>query len=300
MEEVAVVGRVVAAAIDPPRVREHGEVVVARRLEHRETGTAVLRGHRDRTGDPPPPPPPHRRRDLGFGLEPPPPPYPCLVICSSSALRQAWTSHRTTLGKKGKLASCAGEEVESGELRRAGENGGEEAERGKGKWRGGRGAREGSNDLAGRERSAGSASDAAGDGASYNASSRRHSGVRERDMPVAWSSDERAVVPGVGGVSCKIGILATPPSDALYMPLSATSQQYFYLTTNQPPATSQQYFSLRINQHQPPATSQTNRLLVSTIGSVLTHFVPQIPLVRKTLDKVVAIINFQFTIINSF
>jgi hypothetical protein len=35
--------------------------------------------------------------------------------------------------------------------------------------------------------------------------------------------------------------------------LSATSQQYFSLTTNQPLATSQQYFSLRTNQHQPPA-----------------------------------------------
>jgi hypothetical protein len=42
--------------------------------------------------------------------------------------------------------------------------------------------------------------------------------------------------------------------------LSATSQQYFSLTTNQPPATSQQYFSLRTNQHQPSATSQPNRL----------------------------------------
>jgi hypothetical protein len=42
--------------------------------------------------------------------------------------------------------------------------------------------------------------------------------------------------------------------------LSATSQQYFCLRTNQPSATSQQYFSLRINQHQPSATSQTNRL----------------------------------------
>jgi hypothetical protein len=41
---------------------------------------------------------------------------------------------------------------------------------------------------------------------------------------------------------------------------SATSQQYFSLRTNQPPAISQQYFSLRINQHQPSATSQTNRL----------------------------------------
>jgi hypothetical protein len=43
--------------------------------------------------------------------------------------------------------------------------------------------------------------------------------------------------------------------------LSATSQQYFSLRTNQPPATSQHYFSLRTNQHQPSATSQTNRLL---------------------------------------
>jgi hypothetical protein len=41
--------------------------------------------------------------------------------------------------------------------------------------------------------------------------------------------------------------------------LSATSQHYFSLRTNQPPTTSQQYFSLRTNQHQPSATSQTNR-----------------------------------------
>jgi hypothetical protein len=37
--------------------------------------------------------------------------------------------------------------------------------------------------------------------------------------------------------------------------LSATSQQYFSLTTNQPPATNKQYFSLRTNQHQPSAIS---------------------------------------------
>jgi hypothetical protein len=41
--------------------------------------------------------------------------------------------------------------------------------------------------------------------------------------------------------------------------LSVTSQQYFSLRTNQPPAISQQYFSLTTNQHQPSATSQTNR-----------------------------------------
>jgi hypothetical protein len=45
--------------------------------------------------------------------------------------------------------------------------------------------------------------------------------------------------------------------------LSATSQQYFSLTTNQPPATSQQYSSLRTNQHQSSATSQPNRLVVA-------------------------------------
>jgi hypothetical protein len=39
--------------------------------------------------------------------------------------------------------------------------------------------------------------------------------------------------------------------------LSATSQQYFSLRTNQPPATSQQYSSLRTNQSS--ATSQPNR-----------------------------------------
>jgi hypothetical protein len=44
--------------------------------------------------------------------------------------------------------------------------------------------------------------------------------------------------------------------------LSATSQQYFSLRTNQPPATSQQYSSLRTNQHQPSAPSQPNRLKV--------------------------------------
>jgi hypothetical protein len=39
-------------------------------------------------------------------------------------------------------------------------------------------------------------------------------------------------------------------------PISST----FFLRTNQPTTISQQYFSLRTNQHQPLATSQTNRL----------------------------------------
>jgi hypothetical protein len=49
-------------------------------------------------------------------------------------------------------------------------------------------------------------------------------------------------------------------NSACSLGLSATSQQYFSLRTNQPPATSQQYSSLRTNQHQPSATSQPNRL----------------------------------------
>jgi hypothetical protein len=54
--------------------------------------------------------------------------------------------------------------------------------------------------------------------------------------------------------------------------LSATSQQYFSLTTNQPPATSQQYSSLRTNQHQPSATSQPNGLLSWVKPHLIVHF----------------------------
>jgi hypothetical protein len=46
------------------------------------------------------------------------------------------------------------------------------------------------------------------------------------------------VVRCLGFDSCSLGLLAT-------------SQQYFSLRTNQPPATSQQYSSLRRDQHQP-------------------------------------------------
>jgi hypothetical protein len=47
--------------------------------------------------------------------------------------------------------------------------------------------------------------------------------------------------------ACSLGFMAYQP------PVSST-----FLS----PATSQQYFSLRTNQHQPSATSQTNRLIV--------------------------------------
>jgi hypothetical protein len=54
-----------------------------------------------------------------------------------------------------------------------------------------------------------------------------------------------------------------PKTEACSFGLSATSQYYFSLRTNQPPATSQYYFSLTANQHQPSDTSQTNRLYMS-------------------------------------
>jgi hypothetical protein len=44
-----------------------------------------------------------------------------------------------------------------------------------------------------------------------------------------------------------------PPANSTFL-----SEQ----TSHQPPATSQQYFSLRTNQHQASATSQTNRLAI--------------------------------------
>jgi hypothetical protein len=76
---------------------------------------------------------------------------------------------------------------------------------------------------------------------------------------------------------------------ACLLGLSATSQQYFYLTTNQPPATSQQYFSLRTNQHQPPATSQTNRLQVVMllhIRHVVLTFFPVLEFAPRHLLEV--------------
>jgi hypothetical protein len=65
--------------------------------------------------------------------------------------------------------------------------------------------------------------------------------------------------------------------------LSATSQQYFSLRTNQPLATSQQYFSLKTNQHQPSATSQTNMLHDFEIGEkplVSMRLMQHLPLVE--------------------
>jgi hypothetical protein len=63
--------------------------------------------------------------------------------------------------------------------------------------------------------------------------------------------------------------------------LSATSQQYFSLTTNQPLETSQQYSSLRTNQHQPSATSQPNRLLVHNFSKRSNGF----PFYNKKLSQ---------------
>jgi hypothetical protein len=105
MEEVAVAGRVVGAAIDPlprPRARGGGGSPTPRGLGPREWDDGVERPPRPNRR-PATAAAAHRRRDLGFGLEPPPS-HLWPVIRSSFALRQAWTSHRTALGKKGKLA----------------------------------------------------------------------------------------------------------------------------------------------------------------------------------------------------
>jgi Zn-dependent M28 family amino/carboxypeptidase len=64
--------------------------------------------------------------------------------------------------------------------------------------------------------------------------------------------------------------LTSPAKDlhiaACPLSLSAASQQYFSLGTNQPPATSQQYFSLRTisTSHQPPAkrTDSLNNTII--------------------------------------
>jgi hypothetical protein len=83
--------------------------------------------------------------------------------------------------------------------------------------------------------------------------------ARVHACPRAGASRQRRGAPASGEARVR-----TPPrvtharvwipnlTYALFVGLSATSQQYFSLTTNQPPATSQ-YSSLRTNQHQPPA-----------------------------------------------
>jgi hypothetical protein len=57
--------------------------------------------------------------------------------------------------------------------------------------------------------------------------------------------------PNVDHTKSKLGHTATPCS----LGLSATSQQYFFLRINQPPATSQKYFisEQTSTSHQPPA-----------------------------------------------
>jgi hypothetical protein len=70
-----------------------------------------------------------------------------------------------------------------------------------------------------------------------------------KDSPTLW-------LPALTGTPS----MALDYLTACSLALSATSQQYFSLRTNQSQAINQQYFSLRTNQHQPSATSQTNRL----------------------------------------
>jgi hypothetical protein len=54
---------------------------------------------------------------------------------------------------------------------------------------------------------------------------------------------------------------------ALFVWLISHQPAVLFSQINQPPETSQQYFSLRTNQHQPSATSQTNRLVILTLSS---------------------------------
>jgi hypothetical protein len=56
-----------------------------------------------------------------------------------------------------------------------------------------------------------------------------------------------------------------PPASSTFLSDQTSHEQptsRTFLRPNQPRATSQPYFSLRTNQHQPSATSQTNRLVV--------------------------------------
>jgi hypothetical protein len=69
----------------------------------------------------------------------------------------------------------------------------------------------------------------------------------------------------------RIKLVSTYDPPPCSLGLSATSQQYFSLRRNQPPATSQQYFSLRTNQHQPSATSQANKLRKRTDLHLFHH-----------------------------
>jgi hypothetical protein len=92
------------------------------------------------------------------------------------------------------------------------------------------------------------------------------------ERPVEWRS--QIVMRGRVGeyidvaslFSVKINPMQPKPTP-YSLDLSATSQQYFSLTTNQPPATSQQYSSLRINQHQPSATSHVPFNLFAPVHS---------------------------------
>jgi hypothetical protein len=70
-----------------------------------------------------------------------------------------------------------------------------------------------------------------------------------REGGVAQLADKGGRAPFLGHCSDSRGAEKTTQSDSnpCSLGLSATSQQYFSLTTNQPPATSQQYSSLRTN-----------------------------------------------------
>jgi hypothetical protein len=80
-----------------------------------------------------------------------------------------------------------------------------------------------------------------------------------RCSPVDWCPAQQPPCIGWSRVLANL-IATTDQRSPCSFGLSATSQHYSSLRTNQPPTISQQYFSLRTNQYQPSATCQTNRL----------------------------------------
>jgi hypothetical protein len=79
------------------------------------------------------------------------------------------------------------------------------------------------------------------------------------------------------------------PGSACSLGLSATSQQYFYLRTNQPPATSQQYSSLRTNQHQPSATSQPNKVEPNSRNLAIIRNIQKVNMAIHRQDFIVGV-----------
>jgi hypothetical protein len=89
-----------------------------------------------------------------------------------------------------------------------------------------------------------------------------------------------------------VAILSIAPCSFGLSATSHTSQRYFSLRTNQPPAISQQYFSLRTNQHQPPVKRTgcklANGYMVESFGYLIViglSFFHCQPLIKEERDR---------------